>query len=141
MTVSAAVFVGAGFSVSGTTLPVSPSAGQSATLNMQFDPTVAGTATGTLTIMSTSLRNPAQVVNLSGKGVAGPYVVNLTWNAPTSSSDPVTDCNVYRSASASSYAQLKTSVVTQTSYIDTTGPDYRPTCVDFALINGKPESL
>jgi hypothetical protein len=121
VTVSSAVLAGAGFSVSGTSLPVSLSAGQSATLNIQFDPTAAGAATGTLTIASTSLSNPAQVINLSGTGVASSYEVNLTWNAPASSTDPVAGYNVFRSPSgASSYEQLNSSVLTQTTYADPT---------------------
>jgi hypothetical protein len=121
LTVSAAVLAGAGFSVSGTTFPLSLSAGQSATLNIQFDPTAAGAAAGTLTIVSTSLTNPSQIVNLSGTGVASAYEVNLSWSAPTSSADPVAGYNIYRSPSgSSSYAQLNSSVLTQTSFVDTT---------------------
>ena len=119
VTVSTAVILGAGFTVSGSTLPVTLNAGQTATLNVQFDPTVAGAATGTLTIASTSLTNPLQVINLNGTGVSTSYEVDLTWNAPTSSPDPVAGYNVYRSPSgAGAYAQLNTSVVTQTTYVD-----------------------
>jgi len=141
------VLVGAGFSVSGTTLPVSLSAGQSATLNIQFDPTVAGAASGTLTIASTSLSNPAQVINLSGTGVAGSYVVNLSWNAPTNSSDPVAGYNVYRSPSGtSSYAQLNSSIVTQTSYVDTSvqngqSYNYIVESVDTAGVTSVPSNM
>ena len=38
VTVSTAVILGAGFTVSGSTLPVTLNAGQTATLNVQFDP-------------------------------------------------------------------------------------------------------
>ncbi len=121
VTVSSAVLAGTGFSVSGTSLPLSLSAGQSATLNIQFDPTTAGASAGTLTIVSTSLTNPSQIVNLSGTGVASAYEVNLSWSAPTSSTDPVAGYNVYRSPSgASSYTQLNPAVLNQTSYVDTT---------------------
>jgi fibronectin type 3 domain-containing protein len=115
------VLAGTGFSVSGTSLPLSLSAGQSATLNIQFDPTTAGASAGTLTIVSTSLTNPTQIVNLSGTGVAAGYEVNLSWSAPASSADPVAGYNVYRSPSgSSSYAQLNSAVLNQTSYVDTT---------------------
>jgi len=53
--------------------------------------------------------------------VAGSYEVNLTWTAPSSSSDPVTGYNVYRSPSgSSSYQLINTSVITQAAYTDTT---------------------
>ena len=59
------------------------------------------------------------MVALSGTGVDVSYQVDLTWDAPTSSPDPVTGYNVYRAPSGSStYQQLNTTVVTQTSYID-----------------------
>jgi hypothetical protein len=121
VTVSAATVSGTGFTLSGGSLPISLSSGQTATLNVQFDPTVAGAAAGTLTIASTSSANPSQVVSLSGTGIGSSYQVNLTWNAPTSSSDPIAGYSVYRSPSgASSYAQLNSSVITQTSFTDPT---------------------
>jgi len=119
VTVSAAVLAGTGFSVSGTSFPLTLSVGQSATLNIQFDPTVAGSATGTITIASTSLTNPSQVISLSGTGVGSSYDVNLSWEAPTSSSDPIAGYIVYRApGGSSSYAQLNSSAVTQTSFTD-----------------------
>jgi len=45
--------------------------------------------------------------------------VDLTWNAPTSSPDPVAGYNVYRMPSgSSSYVQVNASVVTTTGYND-----------------------
>jgi fibronectin type 3 domain-containing protein len=53
--------------------------------------------------------------------VAASYEVNLTWTAPTNSTDPVASYNVYRSPSGGSSYQLLNSVaVTQTTYADTT---------------------
>jgi fibronectin type 3 domain-containing protein len=47
--------------------------------------------------------------------------VNLTWNAPASSADPVAGYNVYRSPNgSSSYQQLNSSITTQAAYVDTT---------------------
>lgn len=49
------------------------------------------------------------------------YGVSLTWNAPTNSPDPVAGYNVYRSPSgAYSFVLLNSSVLTQTTYIDST---------------------
>ena len=122
VTVSAATVVGAGFTLSGATLPLTLSSNQTVTLNVQFDPTTAGPATGTLTIVSTSLANPITTISLSGTGItAGNYEVNLSWNAPVSSPDVVAGYNVYRSPDgASQYQQLNSTVLTQTSYSDQT---------------------
>lgn len=49
------------------------------------------------------------------------YEVNLTWDAPTGSSDPVAGYNVYRAISGSStYALLNSSLDTTTAYTDAT---------------------
>ena len=70
VTINSATVSGAGFTVSGSTFPVSLSPGQSVTLNVQFDPTTAGAAAGQLTIQSDSSTNSTAVVNLSGNGAA-----------------------------------------------------------------------
>jgi len=121
VTVSAATAIGSGFTISGSPFPISLNPNQSAALSVQFDPTIAGPASGTLTIVSTSLTNPIAIIGLSGTGVVGvAYQVNLSWEAPTSSPDPVAGYNVYRSPDgASTYQQLNTAVVTQTTYVDT----------------------
>lgn len=111
---------GTGFSVSGATFPLTLSLGQTVTLSVVFDPTTAGAVTGQLLIVSDSLANPTETVNLSGTGQTGSYEVNLTWNAPTSSTDPVAGYNIYRSPSGSSSYQLMGSVSSsQLSYSDT----------------------
>jgi fibronectin type 3 domain-containing protein len=80
--------------------------------------------TGSLTISSNSSTNPRDVISLSGIGVSTAYQVNLSWDAPATSSDPVAGYNVYRAASGgTSYQQLNTSIVTQTAYTDTTVQD------------------
>ena len=56
--------------MSGATLPTTLNPNQSVTLNVQFDPTAAGAATGQLTIQSNSSTNGTAVVNLSGTGTA-----------------------------------------------------------------------
>ena len=120
MVVSAATVAGTGFSVSGPTLPLTLSTNQTATLTVQFDPTTAASESGTLTIVSTSTTNPTDVVTLTGTGVATAYQVNLNWDAPTSSPDPVAGYNVYRTLSGgTSYQQINPSELTQASYEDT----------------------
>jgi len=130
VTVSAATVLGTGYSVSGPTLPVTLSTNQTTTLTVQFDPTTAASDTGTLTIVSTSTINPTDVVTLTGTGVATAYQVNLSWDAPTSSPDPVAGYNVYRAPSGStSYQQVNTSEIptSPSSWTDTnvqTGQTY-----------------
>jgi fibronectin type 3 domain-containing protein len=93
--------------------------GQSATLNVQFNPTVAGAAAGTLTIASNSTSSSTIVISLSGTGAAVSHEVDLSWNAPTSSPTSVVGYYIYRAASgSSSYQQLNTSNVTTTTYVD-----------------------
>jgi hypothetical protein len=56
-----------------------------------------------------------------GSGGTGPYSVDLTWDAPTGSPDPVAGYDVYRAPSGgSSYQLLNAAVVTTTTFTDTT---------------------
>jgi len=122
VTVSAATVTGSGFTVSGATFPLTLNPNQTATLGVQFYPTVLGAATGTLTVVSTSLTNPITTLGLSGTGeasTAGSGQVTLTWDAPSSSPDPVAGYNVYRSpGGAYLFVQLNSSAITQTTYVD-----------------------
>jgi hypothetical protein len=118
VTVNSATISGTGFSLSGATFPQTLSTNQTATISIVFDPTAAGAATGQLTIVSNSSTNGTDVINLTGTG-QGTYQVNLTWDAPTSSSDPVANYNIYRSPSgSSSYQLLSTVSSSQLSYTD-----------------------
>jgi fibronectin type 3 domain-containing protein len=88
-------------------------------LSVVFNPATAGTATGQLTITSTSSTNSVAVINLSGTGQTA-YQVNVTWVAPASSADPVAGYHIYRSPSGSSTYQLMGSVSSsQLAYTDT----------------------
>lgn len=119
VTVDSAIVTGTGYSISGVTFPLTLSAGQSATLATQFSPATTGAATGQITISSNSSGGSNSTVSLSGTAVAP--VVDLSWNAPSSSPDPVAGYNVYRAACGSStYAQLNASVIAATNYIDGT---------------------
>ena len=117
VTISAEAITGAGFTTPGATFPITLNPGQSATVNVQFDPTATGTATGQLTFTSDSSPNGTVVVSLSGTGVT--HEVDLSWNAPATSTDPVSGYNVYRSPSGSGAYQLISSTgITQTTYMD-----------------------
>jgi hypothetical protein len=124
VTVSSAAVSGTGFTLTGASLPVTLAPNQSATLSVQFDPTAAGSVSGTLSVISNSSSGSATTISLSGTGVSASYQVNLAWNAPSSSPDPVAGYNVYRAPSGStSYQQVNGSSITQTSYSDTSVQD------------------
>jgi hypothetical protein len=119
VTVNSGAINGTGFSYTGATFPLTLNPNQTATLSVDFDPTTAGTFSGQLTISSNSSTNPTAAITLSGTGQATAYTVSVTWQAPTSSPDPVAGYNIYRSPSGGSSYQLMSSVSdTQLSYSD-----------------------
>ena len=120
LTVSTGSVTGTGFSLSGVTFPVTLNPSQTATLDIEFDPAAAGAATGNLTLTSNA-SPPTTSISLSGSGATVSYQVNLNWNAPTSSTDPVAGYNIYRAAGgSSSYQLLNASPDASTAYTDTT---------------------
>jgi hypothetical protein len=125
VTVSSATVSGAGFSISGISFPKILSPGQSATLDVEFDPTAAGSATGKIVVDSNSSTGSSATVALSGTGeAASGYQVNLSWDAPGSSGVQIGGYHVYRAVSGSSaYQELNSSLDTSTSYVDTTVKD------------------
>jgi hypothetical protein len=119
VTVSSVALTGTGFSDSGATFPVTLNPNQSVTLNVQFDPTVAGAATGQLTVSSNSTTGSPMQVPLTGTGTAVQHEIDLSWNAPSSSADPVAGYNVYRSTdSGGSFTKLNSSPDSQVDYTD-----------------------
>jgi hypothetical protein len=117
VTVTAAGMAGAGFSVSGATFPLTLNPAQTATLSVEFNPTVAGSVSGTLTVTSNSSTSPMAAVPVTATGET--VQVDLAWNAPASSTDPVAGYNVYRAPSGSTtYQQLNGSALTQITYVD-----------------------
>jgi fibronectin type 3 domain-containing protein len=93
-------------------------------LAVQFDPAAVGAATGQLTITSTSSTNGTALIPLTGTGIAASYAVDLSWDAPVNSPDPVVGYNVYRAPSGSSTYQLLNSTVdSQVTYVDATVED------------------
>jgi Abnormal spindle-like microcephaly-assoc'd, ASPM-SPD-2-Hydin len=78
VTISQATPSGAGFSVSGLTLPVTLAANQNVTFTATFAPTSAGAASGTLSIVSNASNSPLSIP-LSGTGLtAGALTANPT---------------------------------------------------------------
>ena len=118
VTVSAGSVSGTGFSMPGATFPVTLNSGVAIKIQVQFDPPSAATDTGSITFSSNSSTGSTTKVVLSGTGT--PWV-KLTWTAPSNSPDPVSGYNVYRALSgSSSYQQLNSPLITQTTYYDQT---------------------
>jgi Abnormal spindle-like microcephaly-assoc'd, ASPM-SPD-2-Hydin/HYDIN/CFA65/VesB-like, Ig-like domain/Cep192 domain 4 len=69
VTVTQATFSGAGFSLSGLSLPATLAAGKSASFNVVFSPQSAGSASANLTLTSNG-SNPSLMVAISGTGTA-----------------------------------------------------------------------
>ncbi len=78
LTISAASASGTGFSLSGLSLPVTLTAGQSTPFSVKFAPTSAGAASGSVSITSNG-SNPSLSIPLSGSGVTqGTLTANPT---------------------------------------------------------------
>lgn len=87
MTVTAGgISVTGPFSISSTTCPVSPAvmvSGQSCQINVVFSPTVAGAASGTLSVADNAVSGSPQTIALSGTGQGPPTTGNgIIINAP-----------------------------------------------------------
>ncbi len=120
VTISSAMVSGTGFSLSGASFPLTLNPNQTTALNVQFNPTTAGAASGQLIISSNSSVSPMATIGLSGTGTSTEsYSVSVTWNAPSSASDPIAAYNIYRSPDGGSTYQLVGSVnSTQLAYMD-----------------------
>lgn len=107
------------FTDSTSTMPMTLSPGQSVTVKVSAKP--QNTAqTGTLTITSTA-NDPS--VALSETATTPPpasHSASLTWNAPSTSTDPVDSYQVQRAASGSTqYSVIGTTAAASTAYTDT----------------------
>ena len=119
LTISSASISGAGFSLVGGSFPITLNAGQSTTLQVQFRPSSSGAASGALTIASNSVSGSTSTVALSGTGASVAHSVNLTWQAPSSSSTVIAGYNVYRMVNGgTSYVLLNSSSIAGTAFSD-----------------------
>ena len=98
VTINGAALTGTGFSMSGSTFPLTLNPSQTATLSVQFRPTASGVATGQITVSSNASTGSTTVISLNGLAVAGaatpvsvrtfaysgsPLVTTLLPNAPS----------------------------------------------------------
>jgi Abnormal spindle-like microcephaly-assoc'd, ASPM-SPD-2-Hydin len=118
VTVSSASWNGEGYSVSGISFPVTVPAGQSVSFNVDFAPTAAGSASGTISFISDAADSPT-VETLTGTGTqAIAHSVDLSWIASTS---VVVGYNVYRGTqSGGPYTKVNSTVQPTTSFTDGT---------------------
>jgi Abnormal spindle-like microcephaly-assoc'd, ASPM-SPD-2-Hydin len=72
ITISTGSVSGSGFKLAGATFPMTLNPGQTATLEVQFDPTTAGAATGTVGVGSNCSMGGTMTVALSGTGATPP---------------------------------------------------------------------
>jgi Abnormal spindle-like microcephaly-assoc'd, ASPM-SPD-2-Hydin len=120
VTVNSATIAGAGFTIVGGGFPVTLNPTQTLTLQLQFVPTTAGALTGQITISSNSTSGSTAVVALSGTGTAVAHEVDLSWDAPASSPDPVAGYNIYRATGTGSLVLINSSPDSAVVYVDST---------------------
>jgi hypothetical protein len=108
---------GAGFTASGVPTGTILNAGQTATLNVTFDPSAAGSVTGSVTVASNAT-DAAESIALSGTGAqTAQHSVSLVWGSTGS----VAGYNVYQSTvSGGPYTKLNASLDSAESYTDNT---------------------
>lgn len=105
------------FTVGGLTLPVTLTAGQSLPFTVSFAPT--GTATASANISFFTSTSTSSVETASGSGGTVQHIVDLSWNASTSTS--VTGYNVYRGGAATGpFSKINPVLNTSMNYSDST---------------------
>ncbi len=115
--ISGITATGTGYSLLSGAGAVTLSPNQSTSVSVQFAPSAAGSANGSVNILSDATGSASSVA-LSGTGVAPtvPHSVALNWGASSSS---VAGYNVYRSTvSGSAYAKMNGSTVGGVNYAD-----------------------
>jgi hypothetical protein len=115
--ISGITATGTGYSLASGAGAVTLSPNQSTSVSVQFAPSAAGLANGSVKILSDATGSASSVA-LSGSGVAptAPHSVALNWGASSSS---VAGYNVYRSTvSGSAYAKMNGSTVGGVNYAD-----------------------
>jgi hypothetical protein len=125
VTVDSVAITGASFAIVGGSFPVTLNPTQTLKLQLMFYPNSAGAVTGQLAISSNSSTGGTTVVALTGTGTSVvPHEVDLGWNAPMNSSDPVMGYNIYRLTGTGPFTLINSS------------PDQSMVYVDSAVVSG-----
>lgn len=104
------------FSATGPAFPITLAAGQGASFNLAFTPAVAGSITGSASVISTAADSPL-AISLAGSGSQGSHSVALDWTASLSS---VVGYYVYSGTQAGGpFAKLNSTPVAGTAYTET----------------------
>ena len=117
VTVSAATVTGAGFSMTQGTFPITLNPGQSATITVQYDPTVLGAETGQLTVDSNSSTNGTATIPLSGTGL--PVLTGFTCASASMSGAGTDQCTLTLSGPAPA-AGLRVAISSNNAAVVTT---------------------
>jgi hypothetical protein len=119
LTISAAWAAGTGFKITSPSFPLTLNPGESATLDIKFDPASAGYVSGTATLMSNAISGKKSTIGLDGTGESALHEVALDWAAPDDLTDPAAGFAIYRAANKSSmYDLIDSTTSSQTSYTD-----------------------
>jgi hypothetical protein len=142
VTISGLNSAGSLFTLSGINVPTTINAGQTIPLNVTFSPSGSSNYTSVITITNNSSSGNL-VVNAAGQGLS--HRVQLNWNAPASSSDPIVGYNVYRATGTSTAFSQIAGDVSDTSYLDTsviggTNYVYYVTSLDAAGLESSPSN-
>jgi hypothetical protein len=117
VTISAASFGSALFSLNGITLPLTLGAGQSAPFDVIFTPQTGGNVSSAVSFTSNATDSTA-IAALSGTGVEPAFSVNLSWDASTSQ---VSGYNIYRSSALhGTYSRINSTLDSGTTFTDST---------------------
>jgi hypothetical protein len=120
ITVTAASTNNPAFGVTGLSLPLTLSAGQSAPFTVTFSPQTSGSASATLTITSNAQSSTATEA-LTGTGTPVPtHAVDLSWTASTSTG--IAGYNVYRAvftgSACGAFSKINSVLNRTTNYTD-----------------------
>jgi len=116
VTVTSLSSTGVGFEVSGISTPLTIAPSQSSTLDISFDPSATGSASGTI-ILANNSSTSSITIPVSGVGTAAPsHEVVLQWDA---SNSEVIGYETYRGTiSGGPYTRLSSSPSAQAGYTD-----------------------
>jgi Abnormal spindle-like microcephaly-assoc'd, ASPM-SPD-2-Hydin len=116
VTVSSGTASTSEFRLSGVSFPITLAADQSAPVTITFAPQASGTASASVSFVSSASNSPVSA-SLTGTGAAPPqHSVSLSWNASTSS---VVGYHVYRgSVTGGPYTEIDSVLNASTNYVD-----------------------